>query len=424
MILELRIKNYLSFKDEVTFSFEATADKTLDDYYVVEKADGTRILKMMMVYGANASGKSNLINAFQFINSFIHDIPEDKDEATSFVPFRFLDTISEFGEFDLWFYIGEQKHRYNLVISEQVVKSETLYNYPGTQPAIVFKRELDAKKNISVVDFGNKINISAQATEAVQLKTLNNTSVFAAYNQVNVSVPELEMVVGWFKEQYMSSINPYTSLTEFSDNAIKSDTSIKRQALQFLKEADFNITNVLFEDKVREVPEFILATLDNAPLTDEEKKKIRKEKAYHYDEKFFEHEIVQDRIKKRFSLEEHRQSQGTMRYYGLSAPFFYTIENNGFLPIDEIGSALHPLLVIHFITEFLKKSKEAQLLLTTHNMSILNEKEILRKDAIWFSDKQEDGATDLFSMSDFPIRKELSYYNAYKLGKFGAIPEL
>ena len=79
---------------------------------------------------------------------------------------------------------------------------------------------------------------------------------------------------------------------------------------------------------------------------------------------------------------------------------------------------------MHFLKEFLHKSNQAQLLFTTHNMSLLNEKDILRKDAIWFTEKQEDGATDLFSMADFNFRKELSFYNAYKLGKFGGVPEL
>ena len=81
-------------------------------------------------------------------------------------------------------------------------------------------------------------------------------------------------------------------------------------------------------------------------------------------------------------------------------------------------------MVIHFLKEFLQKSKQAQLLFTTHNMSILNEKDMLRKDAIWFTEKQENGSTDLFLMSDFNFRKELSFYNAYKIGKFGAVPEL
>jgi AAA15 family ATPase/GTPase len=85
---------------------------------------------------------------------------------------------------------------------------------------------------------------------------------------------------------------------------------------------------------------------------------------------------------------------------------------------------LHPLLVMHFLREFLRKSKNAQLLFTTHNLSLLQEKEILRKDAIWFTEKGDDGATSIYSMADFNFRKELSFYNAYKQGKFGALPNL
>ena len=424
MILELKIKNFLSFKDEVTFSFEATADKTLDDYYVVEKEDGTRILKMMMVYGANASGKSNLINAFDFITDFTLNIPDKKDSNTNFIPFKFDHTKDEPGELDLLFYIGEKKLRYHLILNEDTVFEEKLFYYPGSQPALIFNRHFDSNEKISIIEFGSKIKISKQAKEAIQLKTLKNTSVFAAYNQVNLSLPEIEEVLEWLKEQFMAPINPYTSLTEFSDDAIKNDSNIKVEALKFLKEADFNITNIKYEHKTNPIPDHVLKDIDSAPISEEDKLQIKKDRVFHYDETLFEHKIIKDGKEDRFFLEEDRQSKGTMRYYGLSAPFFYAIKQNAFLPIDEIGSALHPLLVLHFITEFLKKSKEAQLLFTTHNMSILNEKEILRKDAIWFTEKQDNGATNLFSMSDFPIRKELSYYNAYKIGKFGAIPEL
>ena len=79
---------------------------------------------------------------------------------------------------------------------------------------------------------------------------------------------------------------------------------------------------------------------------------------------------------------------------------------------------------MHFIKEFRRKSKRAQLLFTTHNMSLLNEKDILRKDAVWFTEKVADGATSICSLADFNFRKELSFFNAYKQGKFGAIPKL
>jgi len=402
MIQELKIKNFLSFKDETVFSFEASADKTLEDYYVAVQADGTRLLKMGMIYGANASGKSNLINAFEFLNNFTSSIREEKSTKTPFVPFMFDKTRDEPGEFELIFYANDTKHKYCLVINDSNVLEETLFFYPGTQPAILFDRKFDAKKKISVVEFGPKIKISEQAKEAIQLKTLRNTSIIAAYRQVNLSIPELDVVSDWLEEQFLNSINPYTDLTSYSDDAIKNSVDVKSHALNFLKEADFNITDVLFKAK----------------------EKIKKEKRIHYNETLFTHKVINEGNEEHYSLSEKWQSKGTLRYYGLSAPFYHTIKNNSFMLIDEIGSALHPLLVIHFLKEFLQKSKKAQLLFTTHNMSLLNEKDILRKDAIWFTEKLENGSTDLFSLADFNFRKELSYFNAYKIGKFGGVPQL
>jgi hypothetical protein len=309
------------------------------------------------------------------------------------------------------------------VIGEDTVFSEKLFYYPGTQPAVIFNRYFDEKHKVSQIEFGSKIKISAQAQESIQLKALKNTSVFAAYNQVNLSIPELDKVNDWFGDKYIRSINPYHSLTEFSNREIKNNPELKAHALKFLKEADFNITDILFEESIQEVPESFLKRLDTLPISDEQKASIREEKAIHFEDTIFKHRIVRNGKEEFHSLKEARQSRGTQRFYGLSAPFYYAIENNSFLPIDEIGSALHPLLIIHFIKEFLKKSDQAQLLFTTHNISILNEKDILRKDAIWFMEKEENGATTMYSMADFNIRKELSFYNAYKLGKFGAIPE-
>lgn len=424
MILEFKIKNYLSFKEEVTFSFEATSDATLDDYYIVKQPDGVRVLKMMMVYGANASGKSNLIKSFDFLNDFIHNIPEDKEEETGFVPFFFDETRNQSGSFELIFYVDGQKHKYSLNLTEDTVLEEKLFYYPGSQPAIVFDRYFDEVNKVSVINFGPKIKLSNQAKEAIQLKALKNTSVFAAYSQVNLSIQQLDKPRNWFRNQYMASIDPYTSLTRYSDEHIRKDADLKQLALEFIRRADFNITDIHFEEEVKKVPEKIMKMLDQAPISEEEKERIKKEKVIHLTNTFFEHRVVKNEKEEFYTLPDDLQSKGTIRYYGLSAPFFQAIRENAFLPIDEIGSALHPLLVVHFLKEFLQKSRQSQLLFTTHNLSLLMEKDILRKDAIWFTEKGEDGSTSVYSMADFNIRKELSYYNAYKIGKFGAIPKV
>lgn len=425
MILEFKIQNFLSFKDEVTLSFEASSDRNLEDYYIARQKDGVKILKTMMVYGSNASGKSNLIRSFDFLRSFVQNIPDDKEEETGFMPFMFDDeTKGRPGKFELTFYIDGQKHKYHLKIAAKAVKEETLYFYPGVQPAIVFERHFNDEKNISVVEFGSKIKLSDQAKEAIQLKTLKNTSVFTAYSQVNLSIPQIDLVWNWFRNKYMDSIDPYSSITEYVDTNIRKDNDLKKFTLDFIKEADFNIADILFKDEVQQVPDHIMKKLDDYPLPYEEKEKIRKEKVVHVDKTLFDHEVIRNGVKEIYSLPRELQSRGTLRYYGLSAPFYQAIAGNAFLPIDEIGSALHPLLVIHFLKEFLTRSRQSQLLFTTHNLSLLMEKEILRKDAIWFTEKGDDGSTSLYSMADFNIRKELSYYNAYKLGKFGAIPNV
>ena len=425
MIQELKIKNFLSFKDEVVFSFEATADKTLEDYYIYEPAPGVRLLKLAMIYGANASGKSNLINAFAFIKDIVFGMVENKDEEIDFHAFEFDATKGQPGQFELVFWVSGVKYVYILLVNKYHIEKEQLLFYPGTQPAIIFDRYLDFKTGISMINFGPKIKISKTAKEEISLKTLRNASVFSAYSQVNISIPEISSVYNWFKDQLMDPINPYTTLTEYSDKHIQEDKEVRKQALQFIRKADFNISNVSFDEETRSISDDILKIIDTAPMPKSEIDKIKKEKAIHIQTTIFEHQIVREGEVEYFKLPEERQSKGTIRYYGLSAPFFNVIKNKGVLLIDEIGSALHPLLVIHFIKEFLKKSESAQLLLTTHNMSILNEKDILRKDAVWFTEKGDHGATELISVADFPeFRKELSYYNYYKLGKFGGVPNL
>ena len=424
MILELKFKNFLSFKDEVVFSFEATSDKYLEDYYVAEPEPGVRILKMAMIYGANASGKSNVLHAFDFVRSFVKRIPTQSEKSTEFIPFKFVDNQDLPGSFDMIFYIEGTKYKYSLVLDEEKVHSEILHYYPGTQPAIIFERTLDIKNDTSILKFGSKIKLSDQAIEAIQLKTLKNMSVFAAFTQVNISLPQLNIPLNWFRKQFMPMIDPYSSLTNYSDSYIKKDERVKNQALDFINKADFNISAVSFKKQTTWLDDEVLKLIEAGSMPDEQKHKLLNEKTIHVDKRLFEHKIIINNKVKYYSLPDELESKGTLRYYGLSAPFFNAISNDSFLSIDEIGTALHPLLVMHFLKEFLKKSNKAQLLFSTHNDSLLSEKDIIRKDAIWFTEKDKQGITSLYSLSDFNIRKELSYYNAYKQGKFGAIPNL
>ncbi len=426
MILELKIKNFLSFKEEVTFSFEATKDKAFEDYQVVEIAPNTRILRLAIVYGANASGKSNLLNAFEFLNHFWFDITDNKDEETGVIPFL-LDgkTPNEPSEFSLIFYVNNQKYTYNLELQKNKVLTEKLYCYPGTQPALIFERKL--VNNVSEITFNtNRIKVTQTAKDEITIKCLANMSVFAAYNQVNVNISEIESVVTWMKNQFMNTIEPDTGLVGYAENLISQDDSFKQYILDFLHRADYNIADINTEIIDRDMPERMLSLFLESDIPNEEKERLKREKTIKHAKTTFEHRILNATGKEDFyKLPKNFQSEGTLRTFGLASAINQVVKNNAFLAIDEIESSLHPKLVEFIIENFCKQPGQSQLLLTTHYDGLLEEDDLLRKDSIWFTNKKEDGSTELYSLADFKgVNRISSLQKAYKYGKFGATPNI
>ena len=429
MILELKIKNFLSFKEEVTFSFEATKDKSFENYQVVEVAPNTRILRLAIVYGANASGKSNLIEAFEFLRYFWFNKPDNKDKSTGVLPFL-LDkkTPNEPSEFSLTFYVEGTKYTYSLELDKKTVLSEKLFVYPGTQPALIFDRKLN--EGVSEIIFNPKrVKISQTAKDEITIKCLTNMSVLAAYNQVNVAIPEMETVVKWIKSQYnLPSVEPNAELVSYTEQAISKDKPTKDLILNFLRLADYNITNINTEIIEENVPEEILSALlnDITDISDDERERLKKEKTVRFTKTEFEHRVVNNEGKEEFyKLLKKYQSKGTLRTFGLAGIIRKTIEANAFLAIDEIESSLHPRLVEFIIEDFFKQKGQSQLLLTTHYDGLLEEDDLLRKDSIWFTNKKENGSTELYSLADFKgVNRISSLQKAYKYGKFGATPNI
>lgn len=425
MIHSLKIKNFLSFKDEVTYSFEATKDKHLEEYQVVEVAPGVRLTKLGVVYGANASGKSNLINAFEFLHDFWFHTPENKDEKIDVTPFLLDDnTPQEPAEFTLTFYLEGKKHIYKLIVKESAVISETLHYYPGTQPMELFSRQF--VENVSDIVFNPKLKIGALAKEEISIKCLTNMSFLAAYNKVNVHIVELDNVSTWMKKQYMSSIEPDVRLTNFVQDIIIKDNEVKKYILKFLHEADFNISNINTKIETNPVPDDFFEMIMHSNVPADEKERLKKERTFSVPHTTFTHKVMNSKgTDVSYDLPEHLQSDGTLRTMGISGVLNLVIKRNAFLAVDEIEASLHPKLIEFIIENFLKQSKTAQLLVSTHYDGLLEEEDLLRTDNIWFTSKKKDGSTELYSLSDFTgLSRISSLQKAYKYGKFGAIPNI
>lgn len=402
MIAEIKFKNMYSFKDETVLSFEADKSGDMESYHVVELAPDVRLLKVAIVYGANASGKSNIVKVCDFIKSFITYTPLNKAEQIGVIPFLLNKTTpSQLSEFSISFYIVKEKkvvhYVYSASLDRTSVINESLIFYPSQQPATIFER--NTKNNVSVIKFGQKLKVSNAVKEEITLKCLPNMSVFAAYMQVNTSIEEIETVLDYLNERVMSAVTPMVSLNAFAEKSIKEEVA-KDYILRYLQEADFNISNISTKEQ-------------------ETKKGM-------VNYTLFQHKVSALTGKPDYyDFPEIFESDGTLRTFGMAAHIQHILKKNAFLAIDEVDNSLHPKLIEYIIERFLKESEQAQLLLTTHYDGLLGEEDLLRKDTIWFTEKDSEGVSKLYPLTDFKgLNRISSLQKAYKFGKFGAVPNL
>lgn len=427
MIQELKIKNFLSFKDEVTFSFEATKDKTFEDYQVVEVAKGVRLLRFALVYGANASGKSNLLNVFDFLSSFWFSKAANVDEPTGAIPFK-LDkfTPNQPSRFELKFYVESTRYLYILELDSKRVYNEKLYYYKSSQPTMLFTREW--QDNQSVIAFNPAATkVSKVAQEEISLKCLANMSLFAARNQVNVAIPEIDAAANWMKSHIMPAIHPMTQMFGYTGKKMTEDAQLKSYLLDFIHRADFNITGVksdIVKNPITPATMNFLMSRDDIPAS--EKEILQREQSFDTIETTFEHTVKNDRGVETYYLSDLDQSEGTTRTFGIEAAIYSAMNLGAFLHIDEVEASLHPDLVEFILQKFLATKNRSQLLITTHYDPLLNTvDDLLRRDSVWFTDKCESGATTLYSLVEFKgLKRIASLQRAYRNGIFGALPNI
>lgn len=428
MIQELKFKNFKSFKDGVCLSFEATKDTTFEDYQVVEVADGVRLLRFAMVYGANASGKSNLLDAIDFLRDFFFNKADDMSEPTGTIPFK-LDAVTpnEPSEFSLKFYVGETKYWYELKLTATQVLSEKLYFYDSPQPKKLFDRTLENGQSVIVFNPAT-VKISAAAKEELSLRCLPNMSFFAAKNRVNLAIEKIDVAKEWLRKNLMPMIRPTTLMFDYASKKMYSDAALKEYLLDFVHQADFNISDIK-SDKVSEVvPKSIVRMLladENTP--DEVKEKLKSEQSFTTIQTMFEHTVRNERGIETYLMNTESQSEGTRRTFGLEAAIYEAMETESFLFVDEIEASLHPELVEFILQKFLSKKSRAQLLVTTHYDMLLNSvgDDLIRKDSVWFTEKKENGSTDLYSLVEYKgLNRISSFQKAYRNGVFGALPNI
>lgn len=423
MIINFSIENFGSIKDKQTLSFEADKSNHLEDYYIIPIND-LRLLKLGLIYGANASGKTTILNALEFLRDIVLEPESKKNEQFAFNPFLF-DNVSrrQNSVLSIEFIQNNKKYYYEVEFNQNAIVNEVLNHYNPTK-ANVFKRITDLEKQFTKISFGSKMKIDKTFEKTLESNTLWNNTVLGGFLKTNIESGELKEVTDWFTNYLTPVIYTGTSLDSFVTSKIDESEIRKADIVNILKKADFNISDIEIKEEEEDIPDGFLDFLEKQTKTSNDKiKDLKKNGKIKTVALNLEHTIDNEKYSLPFELE----SQGTKRYYGFAGMLSLLINSSIAISIDELEASLHPDLFVHFILSFLVNSKKSQIIATTHNREILNNKDIFRNDVIWFTDKTDGSATELYSLSDFDssvIRDTSNVYNAYKIGKLGAVPNL
>ena len=424
MIAEFKIRNFYSLRDEQTLSFIPTNDDTSRDIYTEEVADGVSLLKIGCIYGSNASGKTNILKALDFFTQFMINDDLNKGDEIGVVPFL-LDDVSrqERTQFEMTFYLNREKYRLNLVLDDKVIYEETLQVYSSVQPTLLYKRTYNAEKDATDIVFGGKVGLVKKSREAIEGNTFNKRTVIAAFGKSNVEKSRLNLVYDFFSQRIAPIMYPQSSLMGFTKRRITKDRDgkLKKFILHFLKASDFNISDIaIHEEEVSITPEMELMIKNTSGMPEKAKEEILKKGTLRSDEMFFVHHTSNGDKE----LGEELESRGTKLYMGLATILYDLLVHGVILPIDEIETSIHYELLSYFIKVFLVNSKRGgQLIVSTHDINLLDE-DYIRRDVIWFTDKNDCGETQLIRLSTLGLHKTLSVYNAYKQEKLVDLPFL
>jgi AAA15 family ATPase/GTPase len=419
MLLQFSVNNFRSIKDTATFSM-LTSPKDEGKCFEVRNHN---LLRSSIIYGANASGKSNLLKAMAFMGQFVlnrYKIMQSTD-LLPHDPYRLSDeTENASSTFEIVFFIGEIKYRYGFEIDSEVVYSEWLYADEKGKEAKLFFRDSEESDYVNPNKFQEGFDFFNKKEE--KIKIAKNQLFIWKCDQADGEISKA--ILGWFNQFNMIDGMEHDGYINFTMKKME-DESFRKKIIELVKTADIGINDIQIEEE--DMPLDVIAKL---PFPEDMKAKIIADKGW---KSISSHTIHQkfDGAGQSvgnvvFELNED-ESKGTKKFFAMSAPILDTLQNGKILIIDELDASLHPILTQHLIKLFhdekINKAK-AQLIFATHDTNLLKP-ELFRRDQIWLTEKDHYGATTIYSLAQFKnVRKQEDFEKQYIQGKYGAIPYL
>lgn len=417
MIRDFWVRNYLSIRDRQELSFVAKAPAS---ELVVEIAKGVFLYKLGILYGSNASGKSNMLKA---LNELFHILVSQKTDAkqkiSGYLPFAL--TKDEPTQMHVSFYVNAIRYDYDVSFDGSRIISEVLNYYPNGSKALFYERSFVGDDVQADIKFGTSLKLLARTQDSIRENTLNNHSVLSVCRKA-VLKEDIEP----FTTLHNYIMNNYHDVDGDMDNGLAEiltsaykDKRKRKFFTQMLKKADLNIMEYrpIIEDRVipQEYRERILK--ENIP----ERMKDVLLRPTNDTISFLNHSDNGD-----FEIPMELQSKGTQKYIRILDALYDMVTTTHIYYLDELGEDLHYDLLFYYLNVFIFNSDKSQLIITSQETALLSQDLINEnRGTVWFVDKNHVTASSEYSRGDsFGLHKNLSLYNSYRVGRLGAKPEL
>ena len=320
------------------------------------------------------------------------------------------------------FWVNGERYIQIVEFDKERIYEEQLMVYTSIRPTILYKRVYNAETDHSEVIFGAKCGMDKTSQRAIEGNTTNNCTVMAAFGQSNVKTSRMNDVYAFFLGDMQSMLNPRDTLAFDVKNELRNDKNGKKKQflLHLLQASDFNIVDLSLDEREEIITPELEQVIKGAPIPEEARLEMLRRGTIKLDDVIFSHSGEGGN----FELHEKLESAGTHRFLGMAMMLYYALHQDSFIPVDEVETSIHYELLSYFIKLFLANSEgTSQLLMTTHDINLLNE-DFIRRDCVWFTDKDNVGATSLKRLSALGLHKTMNPYNAYKQGKLVKLPFL
>jgi AAA15 family ATPase/GTPase len=414
MLIRFRVQNHKSIRDEQELSFVAASLSEFPEKLIRPQLLEVDLLRVVGIYGANASGKSTVLDALDFMqDAVLESHREWKPKAPiPRQPFRLSsDRLEMPSLFEVDFLLDQIRYTYGFILDSEVIREEWLFAYPQGKKQRWFVRKGQRPKDFVFSRFLSGEN------KAVQALTRPNSLFLSTAAQNNHA--KLTPIFEWF-DKSLNFVDSQTRDVLRSQTAVECvEPAFRESVKRLLMTADLGITGIDIEQDAfqNEIIKAMAKVLED----NQSPWKILDAQRYR---PVLLHRSAVDGGDVRFPFGD--ESRGTQALFGLAGQVVKTLADGGILCVDELDASLHPLMAVEIVKLFNDPKNNphgAQLLFNTHDTNILEYAE-LRRDQIWFTEKDKSGATHLYPLTDYKARKEENIKRGYLQGRYGAIPFL